>query len=177
MSADVWVGSWRPHRPRGPIAALYSSPGPKYGLPTNTSRGKVAVGAQVLTVQRPSRPRPTPEHQASVLSPGGPPNCGPRVLGCHEVHRKWMIIIIMMMMMMVFPQTPGPCNYRVVDTGVYKNRPPHYSILARNMPPGDNTLKPGPGAYSPEKHTQQRGITFGIRHSDYAAPLIVDTVE
>uniref|UniRef100_K7GAJ5 Ciliary microtubule associated protein 1B n=1 Tax=Pelodiscus sinensis TaxID=13735 RepID=K7GAJ5_PELSI len=35
MSADVWVGSWRPHRPKGPIAALYSSPGPKYGLPTN----------------------------------------------------------------------------------------------------------------------------------------------
>lgn len=35
MSANAWVGSWRPHRPRGPIAALYSSPGPKYGLPTN----------------------------------------------------------------------------------------------------------------------------------------------
>ncbi|XP_059582294.1 uncharacterized protein LOC132250110 [Alligator mississippiensis] len=35
MSADVWVGPWRPHRPRGPIAALYSSPGPKYGLPTD----------------------------------------------------------------------------------------------------------------------------------------------
>uniref|UniRef100_A0A8C4WG63 Outer dense fiber protein 3B n=1 Tax=Gopherus evgoodei TaxID=1825980 RepID=A0A8C4WG63_9SAUR len=35
MSADVWVGAWRPHRPKGPIAALYSSPGPKYGLPTN----------------------------------------------------------------------------------------------------------------------------------------------
>uniref|UniRef100_A0A8B9S605 Outer dense fiber of sperm tails 3B n=1 Tax=Apteryx owenii TaxID=8824 RepID=A0A8B9S605_APTOW len=35
MSADVWVGTWRPHRPRGPIAALYTSPGPKYRLPTN----------------------------------------------------------------------------------------------------------------------------------------------
>ncbi|XP_042368759.1 outer dense fiber protein 3-B-like [Plectropomus leopardus] len=32
-SAEVWVGNWRPHRPRGPIAALYGSPGPKYGLP------------------------------------------------------------------------------------------------------------------------------------------------
>ncbi|XP_021238982.1 outer dense fiber protein 3B [Numida meleagris] len=31
----TWVGSWRPHRPRAPIAALYSGPGPKYGLPTN----------------------------------------------------------------------------------------------------------------------------------------------
>lgn len=33
---DVWVGSWRPHKPRGPIAALYSSPGPKYALPGAT---------------------------------------------------------------------------------------------------------------------------------------------
>ncbi|NXI35138.1 ODF3A protein, partial [Galbula dea] len=30
-----WVGTWRPHRPRGPIAALYCGPGPKYGLPSN----------------------------------------------------------------------------------------------------------------------------------------------
>ncbi|KAI1888000.1 hypothetical protein AGOR_G00180540 [Albula goreensis] len=35
---DLWVGSWRPHKPRGPIAALYSSPGPKYALPGNTGR-------------------------------------------------------------------------------------------------------------------------------------------
>uniref|UniRef100_A0A674N5T4 Uncharacterized protein n=1 Tax=Takifugu rubripes TaxID=31033 RepID=A0A674N5T4_TAKRU len=32
-SIENWVGTWRPHRPRGPIAALYSSPGPKYALP------------------------------------------------------------------------------------------------------------------------------------------------
>ncbi|XP_075441194.1 ciliary microtubule associated protein 1A-like [Ascaphus truei] len=36
MATDMWVGTWRPHRPRGPIAALYSSPGPKYGLPGAT---------------------------------------------------------------------------------------------------------------------------------------------
>ncbi|XP_071370146.1 ciliary microtubule associated protein 1B-like [Centroberyx affinis] len=30
---DVCVGSWRPHKPRGPIAAHYGSPGPKYALP------------------------------------------------------------------------------------------------------------------------------------------------
>lgn len=34
--ADVWVGSWRPHRPRGPIAAMYNSPGPTYALPGAT---------------------------------------------------------------------------------------------------------------------------------------------
>lgn len=36
MGSDVWVGPWRPHRPRGPIGALYSGPGPKYKLPPST---------------------------------------------------------------------------------------------------------------------------------------------
>lgn len=30
------MGTWRPHRPRGPIMALYSSPGPKYLIPPTT---------------------------------------------------------------------------------------------------------------------------------------------
>lgn len=38
MVEEVWVGSWRPHRPRGPIMALYSSPGPKYLIPPTTGR-------------------------------------------------------------------------------------------------------------------------------------------
>ncbi|XP_059537266.1 ciliary microtubule associated protein 1B isoform X2 [Myotis daubentonii] len=36
MGSDLWVGPWRPHRPRGPIAAHYRGPGPKYKLPSNT---------------------------------------------------------------------------------------------------------------------------------------------
>ncbi|XP_038612792.1 outer dense fiber protein 3B isoform X1 [Tachyglossus aculeatus] len=36
MGTDIWIGTWRPHRPRGPIAALYGSPGPKYLLPPST---------------------------------------------------------------------------------------------------------------------------------------------
>lgn len=39
MGSDLWVGPWRPHRPRGPIAALYRGPGPKYKLPSNTGTG------------------------------------------------------------------------------------------------------------------------------------------
>ena len=35
---DVWVGAWRPHKPRGTIAALYSNPGPKYALPGATGK-------------------------------------------------------------------------------------------------------------------------------------------
>ena len=42
-SSGPWVGNWRPHKPRGPIAALYGSPGPKYGLPGLTGTAKMAT--------------------------------------------------------------------------------------------------------------------------------------
>lgn len=47
MSSEVWVGTWRPHRPRGPIAALHRGPGPKYKLPPNTgSKGGYPGGSR-----------------------------------------------------------------------------------------------------------------------------------
>ena len=68
--------------------------------------------------------------------------------------------------------------YNVTKPGLYKSEPPHFSMTARNEMPGDTTQKPGPGKYSPEKvwlHKQQSpGYSFGIRHSMYEAPLIVD---
>ena len=54
-------------------------------------------------------------------------------------------------------------------------------MTARNEMPGDSTQKPGPGKYSPEKvwlHKKQSpGYSFGIRHSMYEAPLIVEVKE
>lgn len=54
---ENWVGTWRPHRPRGPIAAFYSSPGPKYALPGLTGitnlldfRTAAAVEVVILTM-------------------------------------------------------------------------------------------------------------------------------
>ncbi|KAM6104698.1 ciliary microtubule associated protein 1A-like [Pterocles gutturalis] len=32
----AWVGTWRPHRPRGLISAQFTSPGPKYSIPGTT---------------------------------------------------------------------------------------------------------------------------------------------
>lgn len=37
---DTWVGSWRPHTRRGPIAAMFTGPGPKYALPGATGKCK-----------------------------------------------------------------------------------------------------------------------------------------
>ncbi|KAL3884126.1 hypothetical protein ACJMK2_030348 [Sinanodonta woodiana] len=75
-------------------------------------------------------------------------------------------------------KTPGPGTYNTTDPGVFKDKAPHYSMTSRNVMPGDNTKKPGPGAHSPEnvvfnKHAAP-SISFGIRHSQYTAPLIID---
>jgi len=51
----------------------------------------------------------------------------------------------------VLLQTPGPGTYTVVHPNVYKQKSPFYSITGRNPLPTDSTLKPGPGAHSPEK--------------------------
>lgn len=43
INTENWVGTWRPHRPRGPIAALCGSPGPKYALPGLTGTMKIVT--------------------------------------------------------------------------------------------------------------------------------------
>jgi hypothetical protein len=75
-------------------------------------------------------------------------------------------------------KTPGPGCYHTTDPQIYKDKSPQYSMTSRNIMPGDGTQKPGPGAHSPEKvyinKKQQPMFSFGIRHSQYTAPLIVD---
>uniref|UniRef100_H2YFT9 Outer dense fiber protein 3 n=1 Tax=Ciona savignyi TaxID=51511 RepID=H2YFT9_CIOSA len=77
----------------------------------------------------------------------------------------------------ISPGTPGPGTYRVIAPWVYKNKGPLYSMTGRNMLPSDATRKPGPGAHSPEKvvinKKQAPQHSFGIRHSEYTAPLII----
>ncbi|XP_041611382.1 outer dense fiber protein 3B isoform X1 [Vulpes lagopus] len=72
------------------------------------------------------------------------------------------------------PQTPGPCAYHVVSPAIYKPRAPQFSMLARTSPPRDNSLNPGPAAYSVDQHRKPRGWSFGIRHSDYLARVLTD---
>lgn len=75
-------------------------------------------------------------------------------------------------------KTPGPGNYNTCDPNIFRNKQPLYSMLGRNVMPGDSTQKPGPGSHSPEKvYVNKRSapnFSFGIRHSQYEAPLIVD---
>jgi hypothetical protein len=74
-------------------------------------------------------------------------------------------------------KTPGPGTYQAISPNQYKKQQPVYSLTSRNMAPGDTTMKPGPGAHEPEKVTIHKkklpSYSFGIRHSEYEAPLIL----
>lgn len=78
-------------------------------------------------------------------------------------------------------KTPGPGSYKTANPCTTKTEQPHYSMTSRNVMPGDTTQKPGPGAHSPETVTiNKRAMpqhSFGIRHSQYTAPLIVDVMD
>ncbi|XP_076589744.1 ciliary microtubule associated protein 1B [Chaetodon auriga] len=78
-------------------------------------------------------------------------------------------------------KTPGPAAYKVVDPCIYKQNPPQYSMTGRNFTPSESTKKPGPGEYSPEKvtftSTKGPSYSFGLRHSEYIAPLIINVTE
>lgn len=78
-------------------------------------------------------------------------------------------------------QTPGPARYAAIDPSVYMCRPPAFSMLRRLREPTRVFHVPGPGTYSPEKVVAHRvrapSYSFGIRHSEYLMPLIVDAPE
>jgi len=78
-------------------------------------------------------------------------------------------------------KAPGPGTYNTTDPNLYRDKAPLYSMTSRNIMPGDTTQKPGPGAHQPEKVHINKGkapdYSFGIRHSQFLAPLIVEVPE
>nr|XP_025973567.1 outer dense fiber protein 3 [Dromaius novaehollandiae] len=76
-------------------------------------------------------------------------------------------------------KTPGPAAYRKTELDVYKTRAPKYTIGTHSKPIEDEAVKPGPADYYIGKVTltkpQAPAVSFGIRHSKYTTPLILDT--
>ncbi|XP_035280347.1 outer dense fiber protein 3-B [Anguilla anguilla] len=250
---DAWVGVWRPHKPRGPIAALYSSPGPKYALPGSTGndfhdprklkapafsfgirRSQLSsdlspgpgylVPANITRIGRSGTPayslysRPkdslrfqtpgpgkyaperagksafysSPAYSMSArtggffnpTSPGPAAYTLPSVLGTSTVNKPSAPNFSLTGRSKVgsfhedLQKTPGPGTYKMVEPSSYKYKPPQYSMIGRNMMPGDLTEKPGPGAYRPEVVTFTRRkspcFSFGIRHSEFSTPVFLD---
>ncbi|KAM9026230.1 ciliary microtubule associated protein 1B isoform 1-T1 [Ara ararauna] len=157
-------------RPRDP--APFNTPGPGRYSPERA--GRVAF---------PTAPacslRSRTQHGAVQQTPGPaayhlPPMLGPRVVSKTSAPNYSMLGRSSSgAFYQDLCKTPGPCRYRVVHTDVYKPRAPRFTMRARNALPGDSTAKPGPGAHSPQESRPQ-GVTFGIRHSAYVAPLIAD---
>uniref|UniRef100_A0A8C2G1I2 Tripartite motif containing 35-30 n=1 Tax=Cyprinus carpio TaxID=7962 RepID=A0A8C2G1I2_CYPCA len=226
---EVWVGPWRPHRPRGPIAAMYNSPGPTYALPGATGMNNhdprmqkgpaFSFGTRHRGLQANSSPGPgylVPSNITRVGRDGTPaysvygrpkdiqpfqtpgPGRFPQIhtatlqeqvhflslLGSRVVNKASAPNVSFSGRSAIgsfhedLRKTPGPGTYQVVDSCVYKHKAPEYSITGRNFTPGDITKKPGPGAHHPERVTftvsKAPSYSFGIRHSEYIAPIIVD---
>lgn len=68
-------------------------------------------------------------------------------------------------------KTPGPGQYQAVEPDKIRIRRPQYSLQGRSYRPGDNTLKPGPGAHRPEAVVINKPSppehSFGVRHSEF----------
>uniref|UniRef100_A0A3Q0QP28 Tripartite motif containing 35-30 n=1 Tax=Amphilophus citrinellus TaxID=61819 RepID=A0A3Q0QP28_AMPCI len=247
MRTEPWVGTWRPHKPKGPIAALYGSPGPKYALPGLTGVSKhdptkykapvFSLGARPKEVNTNLSPGPiymipsniTREGQSGTpafslhsrpkepkfFKPPGPGQYSPDhsekltfrsapvtfVFGVVCLHYEcqspatYSLPPVMGTKTAVassapsfsisgrcktgtfyedLKKTPGPAAYKAVDPCISGRKPPQFSMTGRNFTPSEATGKPGPGAYYPEQVRNLIIFTFGLRHSQYIAPITVD---
>uniref|UniRef100_A0A8D2IYB9 Outer dense fiber of sperm tails 3 n=1 Tax=Varanus komodoensis TaxID=61221 RepID=A0A8D2IYB9_VARKO len=125
MSNGGWVGTWRPHRPRGPIMAQYTSPGPKYYIQPG-----IGYVSHIPTKRR------APAYSLGGSRPPASKDC-----------------------------PPGPYKVQAATSAS-----PSYSIT------GKSKL----GRFDEDLHKLSLTkscapvVTFGIRHSDYTTPVIVD---
>uniref|UniRef100_A0A4W2FFE3 Outer dense fiber of sperm tails 3B n=1 Tax=Bos indicus x Bos taurus TaxID=30522 RepID=A0A4W2FFE3_BOBOX len=145
MGSDVWVGPWRPHRPRGPIGALYRGPGPKYKLPPSTG----------YIMHDPSRPR-APAFTFGARLPAQQTSCGPGP--GHLVPARMTVRgLDSAPAYSIFGRprhaapflTPGPGRYFPERAGnaAYPSAPRH-TIAPRNWGLRLESQTPGPGTYT-----------------------------
>ncbi|EDV27098.1 Outer dense fiber protein 3 [Trichoplax sp. H2] len=77
-------------------------------------------------------------------------------------------------------KAPGPGKYDPIALDVNNRKAPSYSIQGRPQNHSSASM-PGPGAHSPDKVTITRkkapSFSMGIRHSEFATPLIVEITD
>ncbi|CAL8292319.1 unnamed protein product [Boreogadus saida] len=140
---EPWVGSWRPHKPRGPIAALYGSPGPKYALPGligidnhDPCRLKAPVfsfGTRHGLISADCSPGPRYLVPANITRVGRSGTPAYSLYGRHKEPMRFDI--------------PGPGQYSPEKAGksLYYSAPA-FSLTGRSKD-FNNHLTPGPAAY------------------------------
>ncbi|XP_062246282.1 ciliary microtubule associated protein 1B [Platichthys flesus] len=143
-NSTLWVGSWRPHRPRGPIAALYGSPGPKYALPGLTGVSKhdptkfkapmFSFGTRHDLGMSSCSPGPKYLIDSNITRTG---KGGAPVYSLHSRSKEQGLF-----------QGPGPGQYSPELSGkMTYNSAPAYSLFGRSK---DFTINntPGPASYT-----------------------------
>ncbi|XP_005802295.1 outer dense fiber protein 3-like [Xiphophorus maculatus] len=140
---DPWVGTWRPHRPRGLIAAQLGTPGPKYVLPGLT-------GANNHDVTKPKAPAYSisarPKVTNTDCSPGPkymiPPNLtrfGKDGTPAYSIHGRPKPFAMF--------RTPGPAQYYPENAkkSLFRSAP-SFTLSARHKDIA-KTQTPGPASY------------------------------
>uniref|UniRef100_A0A3Q3J592 Tripartite motif containing 35-30 n=1 Tax=Monopterus albus TaxID=43700 RepID=A0A3Q3J592_MONAL len=143
-SAEPWVGTWRPHKKRGPIAAQYGSPGPKYGLPGLTGVSKhdptkykaPIFSFGILHNQASSDCSPGPRYllPSNITREG---RGGTPAFSLHGRPKEPQLF-----------RTPGPAHYspECSAKSVFHSAPA-YSLSGRSKEFSTNQI-PGPASYS-----------------------------
>ncbi|KAM6075553.1 ciliary microtubule associated protein 1A-like [Chlamydotis macqueenii] len=138
----AWVGTWRPHRPRGPVAAQFTGPGPKYSIPGTTgyrdhnpTKTKAPAytfrGAGSLVTESCS-PGPRYYVQSSITRNGKYVAPAQPICGRHKIRTE---------------VTPGPSDYSADEADKHRyRRAPAHSMVFRHETKDERS--PGPGTYT-----------------------------
>ncbi|XP_071618266.1 ciliary microtubule associated protein 1A [Heliangelus exortis] len=137
-----WVGTWRPHRPLGPVVAQFITPGPKYSIPGTTgylSHNPCKTRAPAYTFQGAKHPN------AESCSPG------PRYYIHPSITRNGKYLAPAVPMAGApkakIEVTPGPSDYFTERANklLYRRVPAQSMSFRHEVKPA---LVPGPGAYT-----------------------------
>ncbi|RVE71933.1 hypothetical protein OJAV_G00056870 [Oryzias javanicus] len=144
QSDKYWVGTWRPHKPRGPVAALYGSPGPKYALPgligsshhdpTKCKAPVFSFGTRCEKTNSNSSPGPT------YLIPSNITRRGRNATPAFSISSRSKQPSLF--------RAPGPGQYSPEHSEkLIFHSPPAYSLSGRTKA-GSASQSPGPGTYA-----------------------------
>lgn len=143
VTADPFVGDWRPHRPRGPVSAQFKSPGPKYGLPpalgapsSHDKRKRISpsysFGVRHKEFSNNHSPGPKFNIEASLTrhGKGGAPQ--------YSIYSRTKSATQF--------NVPGPGTYRNENVKINTKAAPNYSLASRAKS-SNSKRSPGPAAY------------------------------
>ncbi|XP_074016463.1 ciliary microtubule associated protein 1A-like [Numenius arquata] len=138
----AWVGTWRPHRPRGPVLAQFTSPGPKYAIlgttghlahnPTKTKAPAYSISGAKLPPISSCSPGPRYFVPPAITRNGKHVSPAQNICGLPKIKTEI---------------TPGPSDYATekANRHVFK-RPPEQPMAFRHKEAQSQT--PGPGTYT-----------------------------